>query len=157
MAINFNQAFAGQSIRTPAAGETLSSSKSNTSDGAAPVGEADAAADARKVAEVVASAPDGGFDASAAQEVDPAELTRAVEQANNVAESTMRATNRSIRFARDDGSGRVTITIREEVNGKEVTRQIPPSQFLRVAERLRELNDGPSAEAPRGTLINVES
>ena len=52
---------------------------------------------------------------------DPALVTRAVEQANVAAETAMRAKNRSVEFGFDMESGRVTMLIREELNGSEVT------------------------------------
>lgn len=156
MAINFNQAFAAQPIRTPAAGDTLANQRGSPPKAeAAPVAEAESSAEARKAAEPTEGVPEGGLSAALAREAEQVDLTRAVEQANALAESALRATNRSIMFEKDDTSGRVKITIREEVNGEEVTRQIPPSQFLKVVERLRQLNtDG--AEPPRGTLISVD-
>ena len=71
-----------------------------------------------------------------------------------LAESALRATNRSIEFAHDEGSGRMTITIKEEVDGEEVSRQIPPNHFLKVVERLKQINEG--LFAPRGALIDTD-
>ena len=86
--------------------------------------------------------------------VDPALMTRAVEQANTAAEAALRATNRSVNFQYDDRSGRVKMTITEERNGKEVTRQIPPDDFLDMVDRLQGYADG--SELPRGTLLNLD-
>lgn len=156
MAINFNQAFAAQPIRTPAAGESLANQRGSPQKAAsAPVAEADASVEVKQAAEPTEGTPESGLSVALSRETEQVDLTRAVQQANALAESALRATNRSIMFEKDDTSGRVKITIKEEVNGEEVTRQIPPSQFLKVVERLRQLNDG-GGQAPRGALINVD-
>lgn len=155
MAINVNQAFAAQSIRTPAAGESLANQRGSPQKAAsAPVAEAESSAEARKAAEPTEGTPENGLSAALTREAEQVDLTRAVEQANALAETALRATNRSVMFEQDDTSGRVKITIKEEVDGEEVTRQIPPSQFLKVVERLRALQDGETP--PRGALISVD-
>lgn len=156
MAINFNQAFSAQPIRTPAAGESLANQRGSPQKAAsAPVAEAESSVEARKAAEPTEGQSESGLSVALSREAEQVDLTRAVEQANALAESALRATNRSIMFEKDDTSGRVKITIKEEVNGEEVTRQIPPSQFLKVVERLRQLSDD-GAQPPRGALISVD-
>lgn len=156
MAINVNQALAGQPLRVPAAGESLAQQRSAPRvASAAPVAPAESSADARKAAEATEGVPQSGLSAALARKAEQVDLTRAVEQANAIAESALRATNRSVRFDKDDSSGRVTITIKEEVDGEEVTRQIPPSHFLRVVERLRQIADEGEA-IPRGAFIRVD-
>ena len=86
--------------------------------------------------------------------IDPTQLTRAVEQANSASEAVLRAKNRSIEFDYDDRSGRVTMTIKEEFNGREVTRQIPPDEFLSMVERLKGYSEGD--ELPAGTLLSLD-
>lgn len=91
--------------------------------------------------------------ARAAEEVDPTALVRAVEEANVVAEAALRASHRSVEFRHDDRSGRITITIKEEHNGEEVSKQIPPSQFLKMVERLRDMAE---RTRPRGALLELD-
>ena len=91
-----------------------------------------------------------------AQQVEPADLDRAVEEANQLSEPSLRATNRRVVFGRHEGSGRITITIHEQVNGKEVERQIPPESLLKLVERLKTLgNDDPRATA--GSIVETKA
>lgn len=157
MALNVNQALAGQPLRAPTVGESLVNQRgSPPKKGVDAVGEVQSKSQAQKSAQAAeaAQAPAGGLQAMLAAEAEAVDLNRAVEQANALAESALRATNRSVTFARDDGSGRMTITIREEVDGEEVSRQIPPNHFLKVVERLRQLQE--SGDAPRGALIDID-
>jgi uncharacterized FlaG/YvyC family protein len=95
-------------------------------------------------------------EATGAQQVEPADLDRAVEEANQLSESTLRASNRRVVFGRHEGSGRITITIHEQVNGKEVERQIPPESLLRLVERLKALGkDDPRATA--GSIVETKA
>ncbi len=152
MAINFNQAFVGQSVRVASHSEAVAKQRGGSS-GEAPVAEVEANTQANQIADVVNSAaPESAIQAAAAPEVNPAEVARAVEQANRISDVALRATNRSIHFDRHY-TGRVTITIREEVDGEEVVREIPPSEFLKVFERLKEFSGDESG--PRGALLNV--
>ncbi len=84
---------------------------------------------------------------------DPPSLARAVEDANAVAESIFRATNRKVTFGRDEKSGRVVIKVREE-RGEEVeVRQIPPQSLLRLLERLRDAREGGSLS---GAFVDLD-
>ena len=89
----------------------------------------------------------------AADPADSKSLIKAIEEANAVAEVALRASHRSVEFSHDDTSGRITITIKEEVDGKEVSRQIPPSQFLKIVERLRDVAE---RSRPRGALFDLD-
>jgi uncharacterized FlaG/YvyC family protein len=152
MAININQAFVGQSVRVASHSEAVAKLRGSSS-GEAPVAEIESKTEANQIADVVNSAaPESALQAMAAPEVDPAQVVRAVEQANEISDVAFRATNRSIRFDRHY-TGRVTITIREEIDGEEVVREIPPSEFLKVFERLKEFSGDESG--PRGALFNV--
>jgi uncharacterized FlaG/YvyC family protein len=46
------------------------------------------------------------------------------------------------------------MTIREELNGKEVTRQIPPMEFLNMVDRLKGYSE--AGDLPKGTLFNLD-
>jgi uncharacterized FlaG/YvyC family protein len=120
-----------------------------------PVGETEASRAAAAADVVGAVAPENVFEAMAASEVEASTMIKAVEQANEVAKSALRATNRSIEFGVHDRSGRMTITIREEINGHEVRREIPPKEFLRVLETLQ--NIGSESSEVRGALVNLDA
>jgi uncharacterized FlaG/YvyC family protein len=155
MAIKLNQAFVGQPLRSSVAGEAPTSHKAASRGASAPVGDTETSK-AAAVADVVgAVAPENVFEALAASEVDEGMIVRAIEQANGVAESVLRATNRSIEFGVHDRSGRITITIREDINGHEVTREIPPEELLRVVETLKNMGD--DADQARGALIDLDA
>ena len=152
MAINVNQAFSGQRIRAPAAADSLASQRANSQ------GEVQASAGPTELPQSgrPGETIQGRIEEAVAAAMDPKEpegLDRAIEEANSLAEATMRATNRSVTFGRDEPTGRVVITIREEKNGEEISRQIPPAAFLKLVERLREAREG---EAPAGGLIDFK-
>jgi uncharacterized FlaG/YvyC family protein len=153
MAINVYQAYAGQPIRSSTVGDSPARrSPSNVE--TAPVSEVEVPK-AESVANTLGAAgPESGLEAVARASVDPAQMTRAVEQANAVTETVMRAKNRSIEFGLDQRSGRVTMTIKEERNGEEVTRQIPPDEFLAMVDRLEGYGD--AEELPSGTLFSLD-
>ena len=153
MAINFNQLFVGQPIRTSVAGESASSSERSNSD-TAPVGDTEVSKGGRVAHILGVAGPESGLQAMAMKEVDPAIVPRAVKQANALAETVMRGQNRSVEFSFRENTNRIAMTIREEVNGEEVVRHIPPKQFLDLVEKLQSLTD--STDNPRGTLINID-
>lgn len=147
MAINVNSVLAGQTARTPALHEALATQRARPErDVAVPSTETDL--------------PEGpaGAAARSSDELQPAAqpmvLDKAVEEANALAESTLRATNRSVAFNRHESSGRTVISISEEVNGETVTREIPPNQFLKLVDKLRDLVN--SNEPPRGALVDLD-
>lgn len=155
MAIKLNQAFAGQPLRSSVAGDTPTSHRVASKSASGPVGETEASRAAAAADVVGAVAPENVFEAMAASEVEASTMIKAVEQANEVAKSALRATNRSIEFGVHDRSGRMTITIREEINGHEVRREIPPKEFLRVLETLQ--NIGSESSEVRGALVNLDA
>ena len=154
MAINFYQAFVGQPVRTSAAGESPSGARGQSKDSAAPVSKTEAPKGEDVANKLGTMGPENGFEALAIAQSDPVQVTRAVEQANAVSESVFRARDRSVAFGYDEVSGRVTMTITEEINGKEVIHQIPPNDFLRMVERLKGYSDGDAS--PRGALIDMD-
>lgn len=153
MAIRLYQAYAGHSVRSMSAGESPVR-RSSSSDSAAPVGETERREPAKADNTLGTPGPESGFEAMALSSVDPALMTRAVEQANAAVETAMRARNRSVEFGFDAQSGRVTMLIREEQNGSEVTRQIPPDTFLKMVERLEGFQEG--QDLPPGTLVSLD-
>lgn len=152
MAINLNQLVTGQAAVRPPTPDALaaraSPKKTNTSSETelARAVEPGATATVTEVAAVEA----------AGAQVEAPELDRAVEEANQLTESSMRATNRSVTFGRHEGSGRITITIREEVNGKEVERQIPPESLLKLVERLKAMGEK-DRRATAGSIVETEA
>jgi len=153
MAINFNQLFVGQPIRTSVAGESSSSSERSNNE-TAPVGETEVSRGGRVAHVLGVAGPESGLQAIAMKEVDPAIVPRAVKQANALAETALRAQNRSVEFRFREDTNRITMTITEEVNGEEVVRQIPPKQFLELVEKLQSLAE--STDGPRGTLLSID-
>ena len=153
MAINFYQAYAGQPIRTSTVGDS-STQRGRAPSETAPVSETEVSSAEKNANTLGTPGPESGLEAVAMSAVDPTVMTRAVEQANSVAEVALRAKNRTVAFQYDDRSGRVTMTITEEQNGEEVTRQIPPDDFLDMVERLKGYSEG--EELPRGTLLSLD-
>lgn len=149
MAINVNQAL---NIRAPVS-ETAAAPRGSPRSVSPPATRTDLGTHGAAALQAAIAAEPGAHPAEAAREIDAASLDKAVEQANAIAEATLRATNRSVEFSRDRDSGRVTITITEEVNGEEVSRQIPPSEFLRILEKLKDLAEG---NQPRGALVDLD-
>jgi uncharacterized FlaG/YvyC family protein len=155
MAIKINQVGVGYGLRGLGVGEAPSTKRASLRAEAKPVAPVEQSA-AEASAEVNgAVAPANSFEALAASEIDPAQVSRAVEQANDVAESLFRAGRRSVEFGIHQDSGRVTITIREEQNGEEVVREIPPRKFLQMAEQLQSL--AAEGEKYRGTLVSLDA
>ena len=153
MAINFNQLFVGQPIRTTGAGEkSTSSGRSDNETG--PVSQTDVSKGGRVAHILGVAGPESGLEAMAMKEVDPAIVPRAVEQANALAETVMNSGQRSVEFSFRENTNRITMTITEEVNGEEVVKQIPPKQFIDLVEKLQRLAD--SQESPRGALLNID-
>jgi len=153
MAINFNQLFVGQPIRTSVAGEKPSSTDRSNNE-TAPVSETDVSKGGRVAHVLGVAGPENGLQAMAMKEVDPAIVPRAVKQANALAETVMQSQRRSVEFSFREDTNRITMTITEEVNGEEVVRQIPPKQFIDLIEKLKNL--AASSDDPRGTLLNVD-
>ena len=153
MAINVYQAYAGQSIRPSSVGESPGR-RGQSQETTAAVSEVEAPKGEQVAQTLGTPGPESGLEAVAMTSVDPALVTREVEQANAIAESALRAKNRSVHFGFDSGSGRVTMTITEERNGKEVTRQIPPMEFLEMVDRLKGYSEG--NDLPKGALLDLD-
>ncbi len=151
MAINVNQALVGQAVRTASVRESLNPPRDSSVNAAAPAAETDL-----QEGGITPPKADPSGSVNPANRVSaPQSLDRAVEQANAIAEVNLRATNRSVTFSKDDNSGRIQITIREEgADGEEVLRQIPPSSFFKFVERLQSLNDG--SDGHRGALVDLD-
>ena len=155
MAIKVNQAGLGFGLRGLAVGEAPSARRAPLKAESKPVAQTEQSAGEASAEVTGTVAPNNAFEALAASEVDPAQVSRAVEQANDAAESLFREGHRSIEFGFHRDSGRITITIREEQNGEEVVREIPPRKFLQVAENLQSL--AAQGEEYRGTLVSLDA
>jgi len=154
MAINLNQLVTGTTaVRAPTTPDAVAARVQPRK------AEGSAKTELAKAAEpgAFAKVPDPvEAEVTGAQQVEPADLDRAVEEANQLSEPSLRATNRRVVFGRHEGSGRITITIHEQVNGKEVERQIPPESLLKLVERLKTLgNDDPRATA--GSIVETKA
>ena len=77
---------------------------------------------------------------------------KAVEEANSLAEIAFEQRERSVRFSRDEDSGRLVMTIREKASGEEDVRQLPPESFLKMLERLREARGEGDGQRPPALL-----
>ncbi|MBT0961723.1 flagellar protein FlaG [Denitromonas iodatirespirans] len=93
--------------------------------------EASAPPQAVKAAETEAAAREAN--AKAAAELDPAKLQEAVEKA----QASLQAIARDITFSLNEKSGTVVIKVIER-ESKEVIRQIPSEEFLKIAEMLND-------------------
>jgi uncharacterized FlaG/YvyC family protein len=91
------------------------------------------------------------------QEPDPGTVKRAVKEANELASAEFKAHQSSIEFGVYKPSGRITITIREDLNGAVIEREIPPKAFLKLYERLKEAKEGLGPSNHRGNLLNVDA
>lgn len=151
MAINLNQLVSGQVAIRPPTPDALAARASPKKAAAAAETELARAAEPGATATVTETA-----EVEAGAQVEAPELDRAVEEANQLTESSLRATNRSVTFGRHEGSGRITITIREEVNGKEVERQIPPESLLKLVERLKAMGEK-DRRATAGSIVETEA
>ena len=90
------------------------------------------------------------------QPVDPIHVKRAVKEANKLVESQFSAHQSSVEFGLHKPSGRITITIREDLNGATIEREIPPKAFLKLYERLKEARDVSADDPHRGALIDLD-
>ncbi|KAA3651069.1 MAG: flagellar biosynthesis protein FlaG [Proteobacteria bacterium] len=90
------------------------------------------AAERAQQAEALAKA-EAAKEAKAALEQDPAKLQEAVERA----QASLQAIARDITFSLNEKSGTVVIKVIER-ESKEVIRQIPSEEFLKIAEMLND-------------------
>jgi uncharacterized FlaG/YvyC family protein len=148
MSITFRQAAQVLPARAPTPADALAGRRD---DGAAPVRGAELPQAGRpgQAVDVRADPAAQGQDVPP----DPATLTRAVEDANALAETVLRSGSRSVQFGRDEQSGLVVIKIREQRDGEVVERQIPEPDFVRLVHRLRQAAEGGSAS---GALIDLD-
>lgn len=146
MAIQFNKNSLAQSLRPAYGHEGLGALRAQRTGGGT---ETEMAKGADGVEAVAA-----GEAPLAPKEVTPEGLTKAVEEANQLAESALAATNRRMRFNVHD-SGQVMISIEEKQGEESITREIPPQEMLDMMERLRELRD--QQLSLRGSLVNIEA
>jgi uncharacterized FlaG/YvyC family protein len=90
------------------------------------------------------------------QPVDPIHVKRAVKEANELVKSQLSVRKSSVEFGLHKPSGRITITIRENLNGAVIEREIPPKAFLKLYERLKEAQGMPGEDPHRGALIDLD-
>ena len=150
--MTINQLVSGQVAAKPPTPDALAARASPRK--TAPSSETELASSVEPGSQATVSDP-AAVDASGAKVENPG-LDRAVAEANQLAETSMRSQHRSVTFGRHEGSGRVTITIHEEVNGKEVERQIPPESLLKLIERLKALGEH-DRRATAGSIVETKA
>ncbi|TVT48329.1 MAG: flagellar protein FlaG [Denitromonas halophila] len=118
---------------SPTAAQFVSSQAApNGRAGSAP-GRADAAEQVQRAQELEKANAAREAQAKAALEQDPAKLKETVERA----QASLQAIARDITFSLNDKSGTVVIKVIER-ESKEVIRQIPSEEFLKIAEMLND-------------------
>jgi len=90
------------------------------------------------------------------QAADPIHVKRAVNEANELLKTQLSVHQSSVEFGIHKPSGRITITIREDLNGAVIEREIPSKAFLKLYERLQDAQMTPSEEPHRGALIDLD-
>ena len=90
------------------------------------------------------------------QPADPIHVKKAVNEANELVKSQLSVHQSTVEFGVHKPSGRITITIREDLNGAVIEREIPSKVFLELYERLQEAQKGPSEDPHRGALIDLD-
>ncbi|MFN3201824.1 MAG: flagellar protein FlaG [Bradymonadia bacterium] len=149
MAIDvLNRLGGGQATRPPTA--ESAAARSNPRNAAAPSTATDLSDPARQGAGPLGTPAEGILPKNEVS------LTKAVEEANSLAEVAYDQSERSVRFSRDEASGRLVMTIKEKESGEETVRQLPPEAFLKMLERLKEARGERDAKrAP--ALVNVSA
>ncbi|MBU0551758.1 flagellar protein FlaG [Myxococcota bacterium] len=146
MAVQFNKNYVVQALRPAYGHEGLGALRAQKTEG----GSETEMPKGPEGAEAI----EAGGAARAPKEITPQALTKAVEEANQLAESALAATNRKISFNVHD-SGQVVISIEEKHGEESITREIPPQEMLDMMERLRSLRD--EQLALRGSLVNIDA
>lgn len=143
MTIEVLSRLGGQATRPPAAEGSYA--RSNPRNATAPSTTPDLAAANQ-------GALPGAPPAEGPRPTQEASLMKAVEEANSLAEIAFEQRERSVRFSRDEDSGRLVMTIREKASGEEDVRQLPPESFLKMLERLREARGEGDGQRPPALL-----
>ena len=158
MSIYFNRGQTGQVGKGGLSGQAPSNPRGSPSDDANSSAESSETSAAEKeLFSTTSAASESGLQAAImSAPSDPIHVKRAVKEANKLAESKFSTGDRSVEFGLHQPSGRITITIREELNGSTIEREIPPKAFLKLYERLKDAEVGQSAETPKGALIDLD-
>lgn len=158
MSIYFNRGQTGQVGKGGLSGQAPSNPRGSPSGEASSAsGSSETSSAESELFSTTSAASESGMQAAImSTPADPIHVKRAVEEANKLAETKFSASNRSVEFGMHQPSGRVTITIREELNGATIEREIPPKAFLKLYERLKETENTDSEGPPKGTLIDLD-
>ena len=158
MSIYFNRGQTGQIGKGGLSGQAPSNPRGSPSDEASSSAEAsETSAAENELFSTTSAASESGIQASImSAAADPIHVKRAVTEANKLAETKFSTSDRKVEFGLHQPSGRITITIREELNGSTIEREIPPKAFLKLYERLKEAEATQSTDAPKGTLVDLD-
>ena len=158
MSIYFNRGHTGQLGKGGLSGQGPSNPRAGPSGSASSSGDANETTSAeQELFSSTSAASESGVQAAImSAEVDPVHVKRAVSEANDIAKSHFSTNDRQVEFGVHQPSGRITITIREELNGETIEREIPPKAFLKLYERLKASKTSSDVEPTRGTLIDTD-
>lgn len=158
MSIYFNRGQTGQVGKGGLSGQAPSNPRGSPSDDKSSGTETkETSAAENELFSTTSAASESGMQASImSSAADPIHVKRTVDEANKLAETKFSSGDRSVEFGLHQPSGRITITIREELNGSTIEREIPPKAFLKLYERLKEAEVSKSPDAPKGTLVDLD-
>jgi uncharacterized FlaG/YvyC family protein len=158
MSIYFNRGQTGQVGKGGLSGQAPSNPRGSPSDDAnSSADTSETSAAENELFSTTSAASESGLQATImSAPADPIHVKRAVKEANKLAESKFSTGDRSVEFGLHQPSGRITITIREELNGSTIEREIPPKAFLKLYERLKDAEVNQSSETPKGALIDLD-
>ena len=155
MSIYFNRGQVGKGGYSGQAPSNPRGSPSGESDSADSAAEATSAE--QELFSTTSAGSESGLQATImSQPADPIHVKRAVKEANKLVETQFSTSQSSVEFGIHQPSGRITITIREDLNGATIEREIPPKAFLKLYERLKEAQDSSNNEPTRGALIDLD-
>jgi uncharacterized FlaG/YvyC family protein len=155
MSIYFNR---GQIGKGGLSGQAPSSPRGSPADSSRSTNEsAEATSAEQELFSTTSAGSESGLQAAImSQPADPIHVKRAVNEANELVKNQLSVHQSSVEFGIHKPSGRITITIREDLNGAVIEREIPPKAFLKLYERLQEAQKTPSEEPHRGMLIDLD-
>ena len=158
MSIYFNRGRTGQLGKGGLSGQGPSNPRAGPVDGSSSKGESSETTSAeQELFSSMSSGSESGLQAAImSSSADPVHVKRTVAEANELAKSRFSTNDRSVEFGVHQPSGRITITIREELNGSTIEREIPPKAFLKLYERLKSADINQDPDATRGSLIDTD-
>ena len=158
MSIYFNRGQNGQLGKGGLSGQGPSNPRAGPTEGSSSKGEVGETTSAeQELFSSTSSGSESGLQAAImSAAADPVHVKRTVAEANELAKSRFSTNDRSVEFGVHQPSGRITITIREELNGSTIEREIPPKAFLKLYERLKNADMGQDQNMTRGSPIDTD-